>query len=214
MLMAVRDTRSAVAKLLNGDRVAQELGIESVTVDVSGTQELIAAFPEAIKCLNDHLLSVYRQQPIDVASSAQLDAGSGEPSTRKAKVLVFCETGNERSACVVAAYLMTMYGLGTVEAIQLIHAQRFSAAFGEDLKQVLFAYEDILRAKRDIARVFTASTQFGETPYFHASQQPKASVKRHIEETSHDEDMEVDDAGAMDDGRFLGRQKFEPFIAD
>src|SRR5205814_10247217 len=43
LLLAIRSTTSAQARLLDGSKVAREIGIESGTIDVMGNQELIAA---------------------------------------------------------------------------------------------------------------------------------------------------------------------------
>ena len=95
MLLVIRDTMSATAKLMSGEKAAIQLGIEAAAVDVSGNPELIKSFDRAIDTINNHLISMYRQRSMYEADPE---------TTTWGKVLIFCEYGNERSAAVVAAY--------------------------------------------------------------------------------------------------------------
>lgn len=210
MLLAVRDGRSAQAFLLNRDKVANELGIESASVDVTGPQELIAAFPRAIKTINDHLLSVYRRQALTDPNHNDGHITINQGTFKRGKVLVFCESGNERSACVVAAYMMAMYGMDLVNAILMMQLQRFCVALDDPMKHLLQSYQEILQAGRDVGKARRdthASLQGGEAS---SPIQAKKADKRHIEETL-DEDMDVDMEGQMDKQRFEGRDGFVPF---
>ena len=210
MLLVVRDMKSAMAHLLNADKMAQELKIESAAVDVEGPQALIAAFPVAIKYINDHLLSVYRRQALTDPDQTQGNITINPGSFRRGKVLVFCESGNERSACVVAAYIMAMYGMDLVHAVQFVQSQRFCVALGDDMKGLLWSFQDILQAQRDVGK---ANHQHIEQPKGADSPAIPAGnfVKRHIEDTL-DEDTDMEDAGEMDEDRFEGREKFVPFV--
>ena len=88
---------------------AIQLGIEAAAVDATGNPELsYESFDRAIDTINNHLISVYRQRNIHKPDPE---------ATTWGKVLVFCESGNERSAAVVAAYLMAMYHLDLVSSI-------------------------------------------------------------------------------------------------
>ena len=60
LLLATRNAKTALASLCSGDKIARQLGIASESIDTAGNQELIAAFPRVVKCINDHLLAVYR----------------------------------------------------------------------------------------------------------------------------------------------------------
>jgi len=212
MLLVVRDTRTARAQLLSGDRVAQELGIVSGAIDVADSQELTAAFPRAVKMINDHLISQYQQQSVTGVSREVAKVMIDQRSFRQGKVLVFCESGNERSACVVAAYLMVLYGLNLVEAMQYVTSQRFCVAYDEDLKHMLLAYQDILTAKRDVIK----SRQGGQIlaqqqAIVDQSLKTHIGSKRGIEETN-DVDMDLDDQPVeMDSDRFEGRRAWAPF---
>lgn len=199
MLLVIRDSRSAIARLLSGDKVARELGIESAAIDVSDYQQLIAAFPRTVKVINDHLISEYRKH----MSNDPSHGNNGR--TTWGKVLVFCESGNERSAGLVAAYLMNMYGLDLVNALQYIQTQRFCVAFDDNMKNLLRSYQDILEAKRSVAGATGQPRFLGTTS---GPTQPKA--KRGREEVNVDDgEMDLDDAD--DEARFGGRTTFAPF---
>jgi serine/threonine/tyrosine-interacting protein len=210
MLLVIRDMKSALVRLLNADKIAQELKIESAAVDVAGPQALIAAFPVAIKHINDHLLSVFRRQALNDTDQSQGNITINPESFQRGKVLVFCESGNERSACVVAAYVMAMYGMDLVHAVQFVQSQRFCVALGDDMKGLLWSFQDILQAQRDVGK---ANHQHLERPM--AVDNPVIQTgnfgKRHIEDTF-DEDTDMEDAGEMDEDRFEGRAKFVPFV--
>jgi len=207
MLLAVRDSRSALARLLSGEKVANDLGIVSAAVDVAGTQGLIAAFTGAIKLINDHLLSIYRDQAINDASTTGNRLEIDPKTFKKGKVVVFCESGNERSACLVAAYLQSMYSMNLIQAIQFIQAQRFCIAIDDEYKGLLLSYQDILQARR---MVTNHSSEFN----MHTAAQSHGG-KRGLEETvSDDVDMDLDsmDGDLMDLERFQGRAKFAPYL--
>ncbi|KAL8837246.1 MAG: hypothetical protein Q9170_002619 [Blastenia crenularia] len=141
-LLAVRDTNSAHARLI-GSKAAEELHIPCFTLDTTGNPELIAAFPRGIEIINAHLSDVYNN------SQRMSDVNQGSAPGR---VLVFCETGNERSAAMVVAYIMAMYSMDVVKAIQLVQAQRFAVAFNDPTRTLLQTYDSILCAKRDVVR--------------------------------------------------------------
>ncbi|EFX03084.1 putative dual specificity protein phosphatase 3 [Grosmannia clavigera kw1407] len=139
MLLATRDSRMAEARLLSVGRTACELGIAVHYVDVFEDRrgELIRALPGVVRTINEHMMQQFQQAGSDNG------AGAG-------RVLVFCETGNERSAAVVAAYILTVYGVSLIEALQFVNACRFCTSFDEDTKGMLLNYCEILQAQRDV----------------------------------------------------------------
>ncbi|KAB8301383.1 hypothetical protein EYC80_003258 [Monilinia laxa] len=148
MLLVIRDTMTAQARILSGAKVARQLGIEDGAVDVSGNMELIAAFPRAIQIINDHLIRVFRHRyPRGISSPS---------SAAMPKVLLFCESGNERSAAVAVAYLMATYELGLVQAIQYVQNQRFCVAFDDEMKHTLLNYHQLLEARRSVTQTLQA----------------------------------------------------------
>ena len=212
MLIAARDSRMAEARLMSVDRNALALGITTEYVDVSGNQELIRAFPLVVKKINDHLLDVYRSQAVRTEGSAR-QAQSGEiainqGSFRRGKVLMFCETGNDRSAAIAAAYIMSLFNMDLVRTLQFIGFQRFCVNFDEETKQWLRSYEDILRAKRMVARSAAAP------PSLLTGVTLSTPVKRGIGETLEREDqrMESTQPTGLDMARYTDRPAFTPFM--
>ncbi|KAI1798516.1 phosphatases II [Daldinia bambusicola] len=214
MLLAARDSQMAVMHLMAPKKVAQELGIQLEYIDVSGYNELIRAFPSAVRKINDHMLDVFRGQRIRNAQMQVEDGKMAIPNDkfRRGKVLVFCETGNDRSAGVVVAYLMSIFGLTMVEACQFVHFKRFCVSLNDDLRFVMKSYEDLLFAQRTVHRheFENRSTHTnGNSASYDVHKQ-----KRGIEATmGEDEEMRgADESIALDYDRFLDRQRFVPFV--
>ncbi|KAL2176774.1 protein-tyrosine phosphatase-like protein [Thermothelomyces heterothallicus CBS 202.75] len=209
MVLCARDARFATAgegMLVGGVRRAVEgMGVDVEGIDVADGRALVGAFPVAAAKVNQHLLAV----------AARAGVGAG-------RVLVVCETGNDRSAAVVAAYLMAMYGLDTVQAVQFMQLKRFCVALGDDFRFQLQTYGDILRARGDVGAT-------GGHHHHHQQQQqqqgpaqpgeavnraPGTAAKRRIEQTMGETD-EGGEGGDMsmeiDDERYEGRS-FAPFV--
>ncbi|KAI1182422.1 protein-tyrosine phosphatase-like protein [Nemania serpens] len=208
MVLAARDSRQAGMNLMAVDSLAHDLGIEAHSIDVSGYHELTRAFPSAVRIINDHMLRLYREQAVENLNiNVQHETMVIDQARfRRGKVLVFCETGNTRSAAIVCAYLMAVLGMGAVQACQFVTYKRLCACMDEDLKHTLVAYEDILLAQRTVHR-----HELG----FHPAPVPK-KIKRGIEETI-DTDGEntmtgIDRHQSSDRDRFVGRVPFTPFV--
>ncbi|KAK8128429.1 dual specificity phosphatase [Apiospora sp. TS-2023a] len=163
MLLAVRDMRMVQARLLFVDAVAQELGIQAEHIDADGHAGMIQALPEAVRKINNHLLQVYHSQavPAPAAPAGQATTTTAAPAEegsmlinkqefKRGKVLVFCETGNDRSPVVVIAYMMAVLGMSMVKACQFIHYRRFCVSLTEEVKFLLQTYEGILEARRTV----------------------------------------------------------------
>lgn len=128
------------------------------------------------------------------------------------KVLVFCESGNERSAGVVAAYLMEMHeDVDYIKAMQLCQAQRFCVNFDDSMKRLLQGYWDILCAQRTVQAQQQAhenGTGHGMNGVSGFTNGASARTKR-VLERSQDDDVNMDDDDDLE--RFGGRT-FAPFI--
>ena len=213
LVLAVRNTMSAQARLL-GSKAAQELGIDTRTIDVAGNQELIAAFPRAIEVINSHLSAMYQhaQTRVCPATFSEQDHRSAAPG----KVLVFCESGNERSATLVTAYIMAMYSTDLVRAIQIVQAQRFAIAFDDSLRNLLSTYEIILKAKRDVVQADNQFRGLGGAIKACGVRGAGAEYvgkrsKRSLDDLNGD-DVEMDEGGESQDyGRFERRGGSAPF---
>ncbi|KAK4163188.1 protein-tyrosine phosphatase-like protein [Cladorrhinum sp. PSN259] len=199
LILAIRDARFG-GMFANCQRAANTLGISADTVDITPGQDLIKSFGVVVKIINEHLLHVY-------------SASNGD---RKGRVLICCETGNDRSALMAAAYIMTVFGLDLVTTVQFMTLQRFCVTFGDEMKFLLQTYDDILRARRDVSRARggagPGAQQGGDTW--------KAQIKRRVEEMGPgmvdqgDGSMAVEDDENGDGERFEGRDRrgFMPYV--
>lgn len=212
MLLAVRDASMSHLRLLAVEKAAAELNLQSEYVDVSSRNQLIHDFPLIITKINDHLLRVYKSQlqTVNDTGNAAIDTST----FRRGKVLVFCETGNERSAVVVAAYMMAIYGTDMVNTVQFISAQRFCATFDEEMKYLLRSFGDILEAQRMVstgARLAeNHQTITAPSVLFSGATVPApTSRKRCIGDTMDEDDLEED--SFMDHDRYEDRAAFMPY---
>ncbi|KJR87182.1 dual specificity protein phosphatase 3 [Sporothrix schenckii 1099-18] len=135
-VIAVRDSRLADARLLVVEHVTGAIGIRSECVDVTGIDGLLRALPAAVQSINHHMLH-------DVPADGQ--------GVSTGKVLVFCETGNVRAPPVVTAYLMSMFGIGLVDALHYLSQIRCCISLDEEAKHMLLSFGDLLTARRDVA---------------------------------------------------------------
>lgn len=208
LFLAIRSSQSAQARLVSGDKAAAELGVQADTIDVLDNQELISAFPRAIRRINDHLAGV------DTDASGKMVASQiGQPPMKR-KVLVFCESGNERSAAVVIAYIMAMLNMDSGQALHLTQQHRFCVSIEDPLKRILFAFESILSAKRDVERARRSNTQTGAASLAPPPMPPvllskkRSFADRYDDDTNMvDGDMEVDGDGDF----FSARKPIAPF---
>ncbi|KAH3151354.1 hypothetical protein KXV81_002244 [Aspergillus fumigatus] len=200
LLLAIRNKRSAQARLVSGEKVGAELGIEADAVDVMDNQELISAFPYAIRRINDHLVS----------------CGPAVHSNAPKKIFVFCESGNERSATVVIAYLMVMLNLNMAVASHLVQLRRFCICVEEPLRELLASFQSILDAKRDVYKAIQASTSDSTSGIPQATVSRKRNIADRFDEpTGSGGDMlglEMDmNMNIMDDGAIDSKKPLAPF---
>ncbi|KAL2131127.1 hypothetical protein VTI74DRAFT_5538 [Chaetomium olivicolor] len=205
MVLCARDARFAAVGAGTGDgmlvacakRAVEGMGIAVEAVDVVDGRDMVGAFGRAAAKVNAHLLEVgyARQRQQQQGMDQGMDQGK-----RRGKVLVVCETGNDRSAAIVASYLMTMYGLDTVRAVQFTQLQRFCVMLGDETKYQLQAYWDILRAMGDVG---------GQEQQPHrAGDGARAHVKRRMDDGGDPDD----EMGGMDDGERYAGRNFVPFV--
>lgn len=193
--------RSKVNSMMGAVQTATEVGLEVATVEAPSFHDLIGRFAETARMINTHVTRV-RQHFLQK---------NGQPTL--GKVLVFCESGNEKSAAVVAAYLMaTLNDFDYVKAMQVCQAQRFCVNFDDTIKNILRSYWDIVLARRSVASSSTQSPhQNGETNGFakngtHLQPVLATKQKRSLEATRDDADVDMgDDVDDSDALRFAGR---------
>ena len=166
-------------------RCAHPLGIETVLVPVATCRDLIKSFDDVIRAINQNVVAVHRKEG------------------RRGRVLVTCQTGNDLATIIAAAYLMSVFGIGLVDAVNFVMAQRFCANFDEEAKRVLEVWEGILRARKDVYGAGAVMMAMGGS-----------GRKRGIEDTRDEDEGMVDFSavGNMDGDRYYGREAFIPFI--
>lgn len=127
-------------------------GMESAVFDTCGGQDMIRCFEGAVGVVNEHLEGRWRSRGEgDVPTlMAEEEDEEEDEVLLPGKVLVYCETGNDRSAAVVAAYILAMFDMDMVKVIQIVQAQRFCASFDDATRQLLETWEEMLRARRDV----------------------------------------------------------------
>jgi serine/threonine/tyrosine-interacting protein len=191
MVLAIRArANSMMGAMQAAGAVCMEVG----SIEASNFYDLTPQFAETTRIINRHVARV-RQHALEQ---------TGQPTL--GKVLVFCESGNEKSAVVVAAYLMeTLRNIDHVKAMQVCQAQRFCVNFDDTLKNILRAYWDIIGARRSIAAQAPQQTSTDGKPGSHLLP-TSAKQKRGIEDTRDDVDMDIDDGmEPSDELRFSGR---------
>lgn len=146
LLLGIRNTHSAHARLVSGQKAADELGIQADTIDVLDGQELISSFPRAIRRINDHLAGMDGAVNANNAPNGNISAS--EPARKK--VLIFCESGNDRSAAVAVAYIMVMMNKDAPTATRMVQDNRYCVSIDDSMRSILFSFEAILKAKRDV----------------------------------------------------------------
>jgi serine/threonine/tyrosine-interacting protein len=195
MILMIRDQKLAKLGFMAAERLMNATDTVVDFVDVSSPQDLFAAFPLSVQKINTHLLSRHEAgQKVDLDGHGKFSPG---------KVLVCCETGNERSAAIVAAYLMAVYDANLVRAVQFISFKRFCATFDENTCGLLKSWEELILAKGMVMK---------ETAGYMGAE-PAGGVKRSFVETVDKDDMEVSMTGVhspLDSERFVERH-YSPF---
>ncbi|KAF3041872.1 hypothetical protein E8E12_002909 [Didymella heteroderae] len=203
MVLAIRSRDGSMSGSL---QAARDAGLAVATIEAETYNALIKRLGDATTIINEH-----------VAMIRQISAQqTGQPVL--GKVLVFCESGNEKSAAVVAAYLMEILdNFDYIKAMQVCQAQRFCVNFDDTIKNMLRAYWDILQAARSVSSFNAQQHQANNMSngFGHGVLQPPspsaARPKRSIEDTRDDEDMEMEDGLDPSDAlRFQGRD-YTPF---
>lgn len=199
MILAIRAKDNSMNGAIQAGRDACQ---EVQTIEAPNFFDLISNFSRTTNMINQHIARI-RKSTI----------ASGNPQL--GKVLVFCESGNEKSAAVVAAYLMeTLDDFDHIKSMQVCQAQRFCVNFDDTIKNILRSHWDILLAKRAVA---SSRTELLQSTALHNGLEQVAShltvqqsvtfrPKRTIEDTMDCEDTEMgDDVDPSDSLRFAGR---------
>ncbi|PGH17585.1 hypothetical protein AJ80_04763 [Polytolypa hystricis UAMH7299] len=200
LMLGVRGTHSSHPTIINSDKQAHELGIEADYVVVDESQDLASKLRSIICRINGHVCCCEKHQ-----KGQKTPFAPGPPK----KVLVFCETGNERSGVVVVAYLMAIFNMSPEAAMVNVQGQRLCASLGGTFRHALASFADVINAARDVTRAnrFSASLTIPESE---VARSRSRSRKRSF--SSAVDVMEQNDSdGCMDNARFEDRNERVPF---
>lgn len=154
---------------IGANAITRDLCINVDTIDIRDDTSIPSILPAAVKKINDAVLTHARNHPLHPTVP-------GGPR-HNAKILIVCETGNHRSALIVAAYLTAMFSLSLQSTLMFISSKRFSADLEEAWKRHMVTWGEILQAKRDVNSVGTRTAQSAPT-----------ANKRSIDDTYNDDD--------------------------
>lgn len=180
MVVSVRNASSATKqpKWLDPSRFPSCSGLQTTTFDVDNPYEVITRIRPVIKSITDHL-AAHTQG----ASIASLDDVKG-------RILVVCESGNERSPALVAAYIMLLYGITWHQSLNFIHTHRFSVCLNSGMNEMLKTWQGILQAESDVAPLQNAA--FGSSGSVKSVLLSKKAIKRGIDD-AYDSDETMTD---------------------
>jgi len=181
MVIAVRSAQSARAhpKLLDPSRFPSCTNLQTATFDVDSPFHVIQGIQPMIKMMTDHLEARTAIRPV---SSLENVGG---------KILVICESGNDRSPVLVAAYLMLLYGIAWHESLNLIHAYRFSVSLSGNMNHMLKTLDGMFRAEADTATVFNSSQDQHQAK--EEGGEGRRSSKRTIDDTCDSDETMTDE---------------------
>ena len=201
LLVAARSSKSVQTRptFLDPARFASSAGIETRTFDFDQPAEFISLVKPTIRAMNKHLEATCTRTPMEDIQDV------------RGKILIFCESGNDRSALVAAAYLMIVYGVEAVAAIHMVQSQRFCITLSDEMKHVLLDLQAITSAQRQVSDANAAMAPFMSSTVQGASlaDEPHRPRKRNINDFYTSDDDMMDDADHMVGIRF--REGLAPF---
>lgn len=197
LMVAVRSIKAVQARpaFLNPASFVSKSGITTLSFDFDSTYDFVSKLRFIIRAVNEHLEQTCAKVPMENVN----DVGG--------KVLIFCESGNNRSPVLVAAYLMIIYGVSAFSAIHIIQSQRFCITMSDDLKNVLLDLQHILEAQRTVSATNAGSVDISRLPG--QSTHSSMRTKRNLDDMdTSDEEMEAD---SPDDEACSIREGVAPF---
>jgi len=185
LLVAVRNSRAVKARptFLDPSTFPSGARIATMTFDFESPYDFIPNLRPVIKGINDHLEGTCTDASIQNLS----DVGG--------KALIFCESGNDRSSVLVAAYLMVVFGIAAFSAIQIVQSQRFCITISDEMKNILLDLQHILLAERQVSSFDAPAMQHTTQPSHQQSFSniSQRSTKRSIDDVyASDEEMGQD----------------------
>ncbi|EEH36203.1 dual specificity protein phosphatase 3 [Paracoccidioides lutzii Pb01] len=201
-LLGIRGPMPYHERIVCADKCAAQLGIKSDYIVLEDDEDLAQSIPDIIRSINDHLCCC----PVHI----QPGSNAQEPISDRPlkKVLIFCETGNERSAAIAIAYLMAIMNYDLVKAFINVQGRRYCCNLTDPLKGGLHTFESVLTAKRDLAKAQSDVSSVNGNP--RASSPRKRAI-----DAIHEGDSAVNvpdvDPLEMDQQRFASRNSQQPF---
>ncbi|KAM0263009.1 hypothetical protein ACHAQJ_001387 [Trichoderma viride] len=197
MVVVVRDARNPM-NFASVNTLFSVLRIPSLYIDIE-PNNLVRSFNTMVQNINRHLITVNRSA---FFRTEGFSTGFQQPV--RGKVLVTCETGNDRSPPLVAAYIMSMYGQTMATAVKFVGTQRFCSAFDEESKRALLTWQEIIKASTTVAG-------HSQNPAALAAPMAQpARPKRGLDDML--DEAEEEARNSIGDGeRFEGREPFAPF---
>ncbi|KAK2795735.1 hypothetical protein FQN52_003584 [Onygenales sp. PD_12] len=190
-LLGIRGSHPHHAYTVNADKAAAEAGITSENIVIENDQQLLKSFPEIIKRINDQMCCC----PIHHHTNE-----GGVKAVPLKKALIFCETGNERSAAVVMAYLMAMVNYDAVSSYINVQGRRLCCSLSDSMKNDLDTFDTLLKAERDVFK--HQGTTNGPITY-----SPRKRAFSNISEGN----ANIPDLDMLDEERFRERSAPVPF---
>lgn len=181
MVISVRSASSTKTqpKWLDPSRFPACAGLQTATFDVDNPFDVITRIRPIIESLTNHLAARTESR-----SFSRIEDVRG-------KILVICESGNERSPALVAAYLMLLYGITWHQSLNLIHTHRFSVCLNSGMNEMLKTWQDVLQAEFDVAPVIQSSVSLSNNLKTVAL--PKRATKRSIDDAYDPDDTMTDE---------------------
>ncbi|KAH8125037.1 hypothetical protein FP744_10004897 [Trichoderma asperellum] len=201
LMIIVRNAR-APRDYPSARAASERLGISLVYIDVD-PDNLVPSFYEMVQQVNSHLLVVNGSQ------------GSGTEDAPNCfrrplgKILVSCDTGNDLSPTLAAAYLMLMYGLSMESGFAFVILQRFCCAFDGKSKQALLTWQGLIEASAAVAS-HSQHHVAAMAPTIHTK--GNKNTKRRHEAIVYEDKTHLGFCSVGDCERFEGRATFVPFM--
>jgi serine/threonine/tyrosine-interacting protein len=202
MVVAVRPRKAVQSrpKFLDPKTFGSCAGLATATLDFDDAREIIPLVRPVVKVINDHLEVSSITRPLSALSDI------------RGRVLLFCESGNDRSALLAAAYLVAVFGLGPVDSINTVQSQRFCMTLSDDLKRTLVDLYDIVSAERQVSNFHVAaltSTQ-NQNKALSMTVQPSRPFKRSVDDFYGSDDEMMDEV--EQNGKTSDRKGVAPFM--
>lgn len=127
-------------------RNAHALGIPTHVLAVPDAPSLASELRPAVEAITAHLVEQRRRNACS-DGAATVDGSASPLGT----VFIACNSGNDRSAAVLVAFLLDMCeDMPLVGAMKMVQQRRFCVALDDQTRSLLAGWLDIIKARRDV----------------------------------------------------------------